>query len=81
MFVTPELIVVYDDLAAREPSTFQFMLHAQVPFTVDENTAMLSVLLSKASVVAQYLAPVPLGFRHWDGYCGLKSEAHNSMRN
>ena len=67
-------IVLYDDLAAKEPSTFQFMLHALKPFTVDETGASLSVEQSKAGVTARYLSPAPLKFRQWDGFTPLPSK-------
>lgn len=68
VFVKPDLIVVCDDLAAPQPATFQFMLHALGPFTVDEAAARLSAQQPRAGVSVQYLSPVPLGFRQWDGY-------------
>lgn len=68
VFVKPDLIVICDDLAAPQPATFQFMLHALSPLTVDEKTARLSVQQPKAGLVAQYLPPAPLNFRQWDGY-------------
>ncbi|MBM3860299.1 MAG: DUF4962 domain-containing protein [Verrucomicrobia bacterium] len=61
-------IVLYDELAAKQPSTFQFMLHALQEFTVDEKAAKLSVEQPKAGVTVKYLAPVPLKFRQWDGF-------------
>jgi hypothetical protein len=67
-FVKPDLIVICDDLAAPKPVTFQFMLHALAPFDVDEKTARLSAKQPKAAVTAQYLSPLPLSFRQWDGY-------------
>ena len=67
-FVKPDLIVLYDDLAAPEPATFSFLLHALKEFSVDEKAARLSVEQPKAGVVVQYLAPVALAFRPWDGY-------------
>jgi hypothetical protein len=62
------LIVIYDDLAAKEPSTFQFMLHALKPFAVDDKNVQLSVEQPNAGVSAKYLSPTPLKFRQWDGY-------------
>ena len=62
------LIVILDDVAAREPATFQFMLHGFAEFTVDESQAMLQVQQPNAGLVAQYLSPVPLQFRQWSGY-------------
>jgi hypothetical protein len=61
-------LVLYDDLAAQEPSTFQFMLHALKPFAVDEAGAQLSVEQPQAGVTAKYLSPAPLSFRQWDGF-------------
>ena len=61
-------LVLYDELAAREPSTFQFMLHALKPFTVDDRAAQLSVEQPNAGVTVKYLSPTPLAFRQWDGF-------------
>lgn len=61
-------IVLYDELAAVEPSTYQFMLHAFKAFTVDEKAGRLSVDQPRAGVDVKYLASGPLSFRQWDGY-------------
>ncbi|MBI5820097.1 MAG: DUF4962 domain-containing protein [Verrucomicrobia bacterium] len=61
-------IVIYDDLVAAQPATFQFMLHALKSFDVDEKAAQLSVEQPKAGVTVRYLSPVPLAFRQWDGF-------------
>lgn len=61
-------LVLRDDLAAREPGSFQFMLHALKAFTVDAAQARLEVAQARAGVTAQYLSPVPLAFRQWDGF-------------
>ncbi|MBI5396271.1 MAG: DUF4962 domain-containing protein [Verrucomicrobia bacterium] len=61
-------IVLYDDLAAPKPSTFQFMLHALKSFAVDEKAAQLSVEQPNAGVTVRYLPPTPLAFRQWDGF-------------
>ncbi|MBE7502873.1 MAG: heparinase II/III family protein [Verrucomicrobiales bacterium] len=70
LFVKGEapILVLYDDLAAREPATFQFLLHALSEFTVDPGQQRLSVTQPKAGVTVRYLAPAPLAFRQWDGY-------------
>jgi hypothetical protein len=62
------LIVLYDDVAATEPSTFQFMLHALKSFSIDESRALLSVEQPRAGVTVKYLSPLPLAFRQWDGF-------------
>ncbi|MBN2507844.1 MAG: DUF4962 domain-containing protein [Verrucomicrobia bacterium] len=61
-------VVLCDELEARDPSTFQFLLHALEPFTVDEPTAQLAVARPHAGVRVQYLTPTPLAFRQWNGY-------------
>lgn len=67
-FVKPDLIVICDDLVATNAATFQFMLHAFSPFKVNEKSARLSVKQPKATTEIQYLSPVPLQFRQWDGF-------------
>ena len=62
------LIVLYDEVEAKEPATFQFMLHALKPFRVDDKAGRLVVEQPKAGVTIQYLSPAPLAFRQWDGY-------------
>ena len=61
-------IVLCDQLATPEPTTFQFMLHALSPFQIDEGAARLRLERPQAGLIAQYLAPGELSFRQWDGY-------------
>lgn len=68
VFVKPDLIVLCDDLATPEPASFQFMLHGLAEFSVDAANARLGLELPKAGLTAQYLSPVPLEFRQWDGF-------------
>jgi len=68
VFVKPDAIVIYDDVAAKEPSTFQFMLHALAPFTVEDAATELKLERPKAGLVAKYLSTTPLKFRQWDGF-------------
>lgn len=62
------VIVIGDQVAAKEPTTFQFMLHALAPFQVDASSARLVVEQPHAGLIAQYVSPEPLRFRQWDGY-------------
>jgi hypothetical protein len=62
------VIVICDELAAPEPATFQFLLHALKPFTVDDAQSLLFVEQPGAGVTVRYLPPAPLKFRQWDGY-------------
>jgi hypothetical protein len=61
-------VVVVDDLAARNAATFQFMLHALRQFTINEGAGRLSAEQPKAGIDVQYLSPLPLSYRQWDGY-------------
>jgi len=61
-------VVLYDDLDAKQPSTFQFLLHALSEFKIDESQSRLQVERPRAGVAAQYLSPAKLAFRQWDGF-------------
>ncbi|MBI3468060.1 MAG: heparinase II/III family protein [Planctomycetes bacterium] len=65
---TVPFIVVCDDLEAKEPSTFQFMLHGLRAFEIDESKARLSTEQQRAGVDVQYLSTTALRFRQWDGF-------------
>ncbi len=66
LFAKPDVVVLYDDLSAKEPSTFQFMLHGNRAFEVGDG--VLRIELPKAGADIRYLSPLPLAFRQWDGY-------------
>lgn len=68
VFVKPDVIVIYDDIVAKEPSTYQFMLHAHQPFVIDERENMLVLERKHAAVIAKYIYGGKLEFRQWDGY-------------
>jgi hypothetical protein len=67
-FLKQGFILLYDDLVAAKPATFQFMLHAAREFTVDAAQNTLRLEQPRAGVVVKYLPPTPLAFRQWDGY-------------
>jgi hypothetical protein len=66
--VKPDFIVIYDDLAASEPSTFQFMLHALKAFNVNAGKNEMEVEQSRSGATIQYLSPTELTYRQWDGF-------------
>lgn len=68
VFVRPDLFLIYDDLVAKKPATFQFMLHAYQPFILDEAAKSFSVQQPQAVLTGRYLTAEPLSFRQWDGY-------------
>jgi hypothetical protein len=61
-------VVIYDELVAPQPATFQFMLHGLAAFTFDAARGRARVEQPKAAVDIAYLAPVPVSFRQTDGF-------------
>lgn len=68
IFIKPDVVVVADELEAPQPSTYQLMLHAQAPFTVEEQAGRLVLDRERAGVTVDYVAPRPLKLRQWTGY-------------
>ncbi|MBA4149234.1 MAG: DUF4962 domain-containing protein [Verrucomicrobia bacterium] len=68
VFVKPDIIVIYDDLVASEPSDFQFMLHGLAEFKVDSSSAELHIQQPNAGATIRYLGSSPVTLRQWDGY-------------
>ena len=67
IFVKPQLIVVYDRLKAREPSTFDYWLHAVKEFSV-EDQHHVQVRDGEAVCEIDFLAPSGLRFKQTDQY-------------
>ena len=61
-------IVMYDELIAPQPATFQFMLHALNAFIIDPRSARIRVEQPGAGVDLVYLSPVPLVYQQTDGF-------------
>jgi hypothetical protein len=61
-------VVYYDELVARTPSTFQFLLHAPRPFALEAAAAAARVEQPRAALNVRYLAPLTLAFRQTDGF-------------
>lgn len=61
-------VVLYDELIAPQPATYQFMLHALKAFTIDAQAARVRVDQPKAGVEVAYLSPVALTFAQTDGF-------------
>jgi len=68
LFLKPDIIVLYDDFAAPQPATFQFMLHGLSPFALDEASQTLRLAQTNACLTVKYLAPQPLAFTQTDGF-------------
>jgi hypothetical protein len=65
---TQPFIVMYDELIAPQPATFQFMLHALNAFIIDPRSARIRVEQPGAGVDLAYLSPVPLVYQQTDGF-------------
>jgi hypothetical protein len=61
-------VVLYDELVAAQPSTFQFMLHGLAAFDLDAAHARLHLAQPKAELEIAYLAPETLTFKQTDGF-------------
>ncbi len=68
VFVKPDLVVIADQAVAAQPSRFTWMLHALVPFAVEERLQRLRVERERAAAYIHYHAPSSLRLRQWDGY-------------
>jgi hypothetical protein len=68
VFLKPDVILLADELEAPKPSTYQWMLHAQQPFELDQAAQRLLLDRGKAGVVVDYVAAQPLKLRQWTGY-------------
>ncbi len=74
------LVVLYDELRARKPSTYQFMLHAFQPFEINAGSGELVVRRPRAQARVKYLAADgEVGFRQWDGYDPKPSQEFPNM--
>jgi hypothetical protein len=68
VFAKPDVIVILDDVRARRPATYQWMLHGLTAFNLDERSASARLERTHAGVRVTYLSPTTLRFRQWDGY-------------
>jgi hypothetical protein len=67
LFVKPELVIVFDRLAARDPSTFQYWLHAANQFRVD-GQRNVEARAGDVGCSIDFLAPRGLEFTQTDQY-------------
>lgn len=67
VLLRPDTVILFDELTAAKPSTFQFMLHAPAEFALQEE-ARLAVAVGGAGVDVRYLSDAPLAFRQTDGF-------------
>jgi hypothetical protein len=81
-FIKPDVVVIADDLEAPASADFQFMLHGQREFMVDQSRQRLVLDRGKAGVVVDYAPPQPATFKQWTGYTPEPDHAYlASVRN
>jgi hypothetical protein len=76
VFLKPDVIVIADELEAPAPAAFQWMLHGQAAFEVEEAGQRLTLDRGTAGVVVDYVAEKPLKLRQWTGYDPPPDEAY-----
>jgi len=62
------ILLLRDDLAAPEPATFQFLLHALSQMKLDEAHQRVTIAQGEARCQVDYLAPQPLAFSQHDQF-------------
>jgi hypothetical protein len=67
IFVKPELIIVYDRLEAKEPSTYEYWLHAINKINV-ENQNLIQVQNDDVVCDIDFMTPTGLSFKQTDQY-------------
>lgn len=66
LFVKPALILIFDRLAAHQPSNFEWWLHALAPFEITQQQAR--VTMGAAACDVRWLVPAGLELRQTDEF-------------
>ncbi len=67
IFVKPGLVIIYDSLIAKEPSTFEYWLHAVNEIKI-ENQHQIQVVNDNVVCDIDFLTPSDLSFKQTDQY-------------
>jgi len=70
------VVVLYDDLEAPQPATYQWLLHALEQVQIDEATATATINQARAHLQVRFLAPQGLSFSQTDQF-SVPPEAPN----
>ncbi|MBM3499219.1 MAG: DUF4962 domain-containing protein [Armatimonadetes bacterium] len=62
------VVVIYDDLEAEQPATYQWLLHALDEMQIDEAAATVTVSRGQAHLQARFLTPSGLAFSQTDQF-------------
>lgn len=66
--VRPGIFILFDDLVAQKPSTFQWLLHAYDRIAINEQERLLHVERTPAAMNVHFLLPTELAFSQTDRY-------------
>lgn len=66
--VRPGVFVIFDDLAAPKPATYQWLLHAYDRINVDEPSRILDIRREPAAMKTWLLLPADVSFSQTDRY-------------
>ncbi len=68
LFIRPDTFVICDELAAPEPATFQWLLHARQEMELDESAQSVLISAGEARLRTQLLQPQGLSFEQVKGF-------------
>ncbi len=68
LFIRPNVFVICDELAAPEPSTYQWLLHARNEMELDEAAQQVAISSGEARMLTRFLTPEDLSFDQQTGW-------------
>jgi hypothetical protein len=68
LWIEPDTYMIVDDLETEEPQTFQWLLHALNPITVDESEKTLVLTTDNAAARVEFFTPSALSFSQTDQF-------------
>lgn len=57
LFLKPDVLILVDEVRAREPASLKFWLHGRAPFSVDPSGGRIALTFGKASLSGFLLSP------------------------
>jgi hypothetical protein len=68
VFLKPDVLVVMDEVKAKQPVSLKFWLHGRAPFTVDHSGSNVALTFDKASLVGYLRSPGGVDTTQTDQY-------------
>jgi hypothetical protein len=66
LFLYPDIVVIYDELKADHPVTWDWIIHSPGKFTLDSANGRFQVSAAGVSAEGRLFSPVPLTWAMWD---------------